>query len=314
MFKHDIQTITAFAPATTSNLQVGFDVLGFPVSFIGDRVTLSLREDNKLNIVSIEADAPIPSKVTENTATIALRCMLDKLGVKQGLDVSIAKGIPLSSGLGGSAASAVAAVVALNGLLAQPFDKRALAQFALEGESFVSGGAHLDNIVPCLWGELTLIREVKTVDVVTLPMPDLFIVLIHPNCQIETKAARAALAKTVPLSSHIIQSANLGAFVAGCYLQDNHLIQRAMKDVIIEPQRAHLLEGFQSLQDGALSSGAIACSFSGAGPTLFALTQSEAEAKSVGETLQKGFMKQSIESQYWYEHIASCPATLLGTT
>lgn len=311
MFKQGKCSSTACAPATTSNLQVGFDLLGFPVSFLGDKVSLSCRDDNIINITSIKSDEPIPSAVTENTATIALKSMLDSLGTKQGFDVSIIKGIPLSSGLGGSAASAVAAVVALNGLLETPLDKQSLARFALNGESYVSGGGHLDNIVPCLWGELTLIRDVKTVDVITLPMPKLFIVLVHPNCQIETKEARAALSKTIFLSAHITQSGNLAAFIAACYLQDNELIKRAMKDVIIEPQRSHLLPGFKALQGSAMASGAIACSFSGAGPTLFALTDSAEKADIVGKTLQAGFRKQDVDSQYWYEAMSDCPATIV---
>jgi homoserine kinase len=301
----NISTVRAFAPATTSNLSVGFDVLGLPVSFMGDEVTLSKRADNAIVIQSIISQATISKDIDKNTATIALQAMLKSLQLNIGFDVEIKKGIPVCSGLGGSAASAVAAVVACNAFLDKPLDKKQLAAYALEGESFVSGGKHLDNIAPCLWGELTLIRDSRQIDVITLPIPALYIVLVHPDFEIPTVKARQALSHDVSLSNHIGQSANLAALVASLYLKDTALLKRAMVDNIIEPQRAHLLPGFYEIKEKAIEQGALACSFSGAGPTLFAITDNKEKASVIARELVLKFKSLGLQSQSWFEKMGA---------
>lgn len=303
MLIKEMNTVTVFAPATTSNLAIGFDMMGFPIGALGDKVTLKLRDDNQVIIQAIHAKQSLPTNIDENTATIALQAMMNDLSLHVGFDVIIHKAIPLCSGLGGSAASAVAAVVALNAFLKSPQTKEQLLEHALQAESFVSGGRHLDNLVPCLWGEFSLIRDSHTLDVISLPPMDLYCVLIHPNCLIPTKLAREALKDSIALKKHVLQSANLAGFMVALYQKDWALLQRTMVDTVIEPQRAHLLPGFYELQKNALQQGALACSFSGAGPTLFALCEDKLIAEKVGGALQGRFKKQGLSSQVWIEKI-----------
>src|SRR5437868_1621897 len=183
-------SVTAFAPATCANVAVGFDVLGFAFAEVGDTVTLTRRDDNKLVIESIESNESLPFAVEKNTATLVIQKLCADLQINTGFSIYINKGIPLSSGMGGSAASAVAALFACNAFLTQPLSAHELAKYALFGEELASGHQHADNIVPCIFGGLTLIHSVNPVKVVQLPIPDVYCVLIHPHLHVSTMQAR----------------------------------------------------------------------------------------------------------------------------
>ena len=217
----DKTSITAFAPATVANVAVGFDVLGFALDAVGDTVTLKKTTDiGKIEIESIKGLEGLPYDPAKNTATVGLVKMLQELGLPFGFKVSIEKGIPLSSGMGGSAASSVAAVVAANGFLPNSLTKSELLRFALEGERAASGAIHADNVAPSLFGGLTLIRSTDPIDVINIPYPKLFCVLIHPDIKVETKYARSVLATHLSLHQFVQQSAHLASFIAGCFQQD----------------------------------------------------------------------------------------------
>lgn len=298
--KSSIQLVTAFAPASSSNLSVGYDLLGFAFSALGDEVTISKRQDSALVITDIESEKPLPQAIEKNTAGFAIQLMLRDLGLtNQGFNIKIKKGIPLCSGLGGSAASSVAAVYALNQFLEQPLAKQQLVQYPLKAEALACGASHPDNVVPSLWGTLTLITASSPLNVIELPKPNIEVVLVHPNTEIPTELARAALADSVSLENHIKQSGLLAGMIASLYDGDGAAFAEYCHDQIIEPQRAHLLAGFTVVKQAAMIAGAKSCSFSGAGPTLYAFAENKAAADRIKDDMQQALSQQGLSSQAW---------------
>jgi homoserine kinase len=280
-----MESVTAFAPATVSNVACGFDVLGFALNAPGDEVTarLLMGRDRQVLIDDITGDqGRLPRDAAMNTASIAAQALLNILGERRGVALTIRKGLPLSSGLGGSAASAVAAVVAVDGLLDAHTPLDTLMACAFEGERQGAGSAHGDNIAPAVYGGLVLVRVPSPPDVVRLPVPaGLTAVVVHPDLEIETARARALLGTTVPLADAIRQWANLGAFVDALHRADFALLSRALEDTIAEPRRAPLVPGLAAIKQAAVGAGALGCSLSGSGPSLFALCRDAASAESV---------------------------------
>ncbi len=305
MINNNIISITAFAPATCANVAVGFDILGFAIDVVGDTVTLTKRNDNKLVIEKIEANEKLPLDTDKNTATVVIKKCLQDLNLEYGFSIHIQKGIPLGSGMGGSAASAVAALVALNGFLNQPLPIEKLAYYALFGEEAACGQKHADNIVPCLYGGITLIHSSNPIDVIELPTPNLFCVLVHPHLKVETKHARGILKPQLPLADYVKQSANLATFIAALYKNDNALIKNSTKDILIEPQRSQLVPGFYEVQAAALKAGALASSFSGSGPSLFAFAETKKDAEVIAYSMKKSFLTHRIESDTWISSMKS---------
>ena len=275
-------SVTAFAPATVSNVACGFDVLGFALHEPGDQVTARLT-DGGVQIDEIAGDdGRLPREARRNTAGVAALALLAYLGDRRGVSLSIRKGLPLSSGLGGSAASAAAAVVAVDALLGANAPVETLIACALEGERLGAGSAHADNIAPAICGGFVLVRQASPPDVLRLPVPDgLTAVVVHPDLEIETAQARALLGDTVALPNAVRQWANLGALIHGLHTSDFALIGRSLEDTIAEPRRAPLVPGFASIKQAAADAGALGCSLSGSGPSLFALCASEATARDV---------------------------------
>jgi homoserine kinase len=217
--------------------------------------------------------------------------------------LTIEKGIPIGSGLGGSAASAVAAVVAANALLAEPVDKLMLLKFAMKGEAAASGAVHVDNIAPSLYGGLVLTVGIDDPVVKQIPVPDVVrCVLVHPHIALATRAAREILSETVSLSDVIWQQANLAGFLTGCYTADLRLIRTSLEDVLIEPQRKALIPGFTRVKEAALASGALGCSISGAGPTVFAWCE-ERQAVAVCDAMVEAFRPERFATDAWISPI-----------
>src|SRR5206468_4457980 len=211
------------------------------------------------------------------------QALLTALGERRGVALTIAKGLPLASGLGGSAARAAAAVVAVDALLAARAPLETLIACAIEGEGLGARSAHPDNIAPALCGGFVLVRHPDPPDIIRLPVPaELMAVVIHPDLEIETAKARALLGTTVPLADAIRQWANLGALVDGLHRGDFALIARALEDTIAEPRRAPLVPGLPQIKRAAVDAGALGCSFSGSGPSLFALCADQQIAGRVG--------------------------------
>jgi len=289
--KPAMRAITAFAPATVSNVGCGFDVLGFALDGPGDEVTARFAEesvDDALVIIDDIADdnGRLPRDATRNTAGVAARALLDGLGEHRAVALGIRKGLPLASGLGGSAASAVAAVVAVDALLEAHAPMETLFACAFEGERIGAGSAHGDNVAPAVYGGFVLVRNANPPDIVRLPVPaGLTAVVVHPDFEIETARARAMLGVTVPLNDATRQWANLGALVHALHSNDLALLSRALDDAIAEPRRSSLIPGLVDIKRAALDAGALGSGLSGSGPSLFALCPSPQAAAPVAEAM-----------------------------
>lgn len=292
---------TAFAPASTSNLAVGFDLLGHPVGPAGDRVTVTRRDAPGVVIGAVDGRAgPLPTDPAANTAGLAVMRLLADHAPDLGVEVSIDKGIPLGSGIGGSAASAVAAVVAANALLSVPLPLEALFPYALAGEAIASGAIHGDNVAPSLFGGLILVRSADPPDLVRLPVPSsLRCVMVLPRQRLDTREARAVLPKSVPLHDLIRQTANLAGVIAGCCTGDLALIGRSLVDVVVEPHRARLIPGFAAVQAAAMDAGALGCSISGGGPSLFAWCDGDDVAGAARDAMVAAFQAACVQAEGW---------------
>jgi homoserine kinase len=299
--------VTAFAPATVSNVACGFDVLGFPMEEPGDFVTARLTSSG-VQIDDIIGDqGRLPREADRNTAGVAARAILEAAGERRGVALTIRKGLPLSSGLGGSAASAAAAVVAVNALIDGHASMDTLVKCALEGEGLGAGGAHPDNIAPAICGGFVLVRHPNPLDIVRLPVPaGLTVVVVHPDLEIETARARALLGTSVPLAAAVRQWANLGALVHGLHVSDFALISRSLEDSIAEPRRAPLVPGLGAIKRAAMDAGALGCSLSGSGPSIFALCRDRSIAERVAPAMTAAVQKAIPgESQTYVSSIST---------
>jgi homoserine kinase len=307
------QSATAFAPASVGNVAVGFDILGHTVAAIGDKVRVTRRAGPGVSIRSIRGVvADLPLAAEKNTAGMAVIALARDLQLTYGFDVDIEKGIPLGSGLGGSAASAVAAVVAAAALVEEPLDRTRLLKYAMQGEAVASGAVHVDNIAPSLFGGLVLTVGIDNPFVKQVPVPETVrCVLVHPHMVLATREARAILGKTVALSDVIWQQANLAGFLAGCYTSDLALIRESLLDVVIEPQRQVLIPGFVEVKQAALAARALGCSISGAGPTVFAWAE-QGDAEAVRAGMVAAFRKHGLETDSWVSTIDREGARVVG--
>ena len=287
--------IAAFAPATVSNVSCGFDVLGFALDAPGDMVIAAPSPDAGVVIREIQGDGGrLSREVAKNTAGAAVDALLHHFQLTRGVALTIHKGLPLESGIGSSGASAVAAVVAVNELLGRPASTDVLLACAMQGEVAGCGAAHPDNVAPALLGGFVLARQVAPPDVVRLPVPEgLACALLHPHLSVNTGVSRALLGDTVPLKDAVRQWGNLGALVAALYTSDRALLSRSMVDLVAEPKRAVLVPGFHAVKQAAIDAGALGCSLSGSGPSIFALASSEADAQRVGAAMQQAFAQAS---------------------
>lgn len=288
--------IKVFAPASIGNVSCGFDVLGLAVNSPGDEVELELNETREVRIKKIVGDdGRLPLEADKNTAGVAVLSYLHHLGVKQGVDITLFKNLPLGSGMGSSAASAVAAVVAINHLMNEPLTRMQLLPFAMEAERIACGAAHADNAAPSLLGGLILIRENDPLDVISIPTPrELFCVLLHPHIEIKTRDARQILKASISLQDGITQWANTAALVAGMMKNDYDLIGRSLVDVVVEPIRSQLIPGFSQVRKAALASGALGVGISGSGPTLFMLCKGNVSAEKVSVATEQVFQSLSL--------------------
>jgi homoserine kinase len=300
---------TAFAPASVGNAAVGFDILGFALAGAGDTVTVRRIEAPEVRIAAIHGTPfQLPLEAEKNTAGVALIALRQALGLAFGFEIEIEKGIPLGSGMGGSAASCVAALVAANALLDSPLSRQALYPFALSGEAVASGGRHGDNIAPMLLGGLVLATAERMVQI---PVPAAWhSLLVHPDAVLETRRAREALAGSYELKEFVAQSANLALVLAGCHAGDASLVRAGLADVLVEPRRAGLIAGFAEAKAAALAGGAMGASISGAGPSVFAWFETRQSAEAAAPAVQAAFAAAGFTSQAYVAPIDSPGAAL----
>ncbi len=306
------QSATAFAPASVGNVAVGFDILGFAVDVLGDRVTATITDAPGVTITSISGVVDdLPKDAALNTAGRAVQALLERAAPGFGIALAIGKGIPLGSGLGGSAASAVGGVVAANALLPSPLSKLDLLKCAMHGEAVASGALHVDNIAPSLFGGLVLTVGIDHPRVKQIPVPaGVRAVVVHPRMFLATREARGVLSRSVEMSDFVWQTANLAGFISGCYTDDLDLIRESFEDVIIERQRQSLIPGFAPARAAAMAEGALGCSISGAGPSIFAWAL-DAQADAVRAAIESQFAVEGIETDGWVIDIDSPGARLV---
>ncbi len=298
--------VKVFAPASVANLAVGYDTLGLCLEGPGDEIIADFTDEPGVTITEITgAKGMLPLEVARNTAGRAALATYEAHGdLSRGIALKIRKKMPFGSGMGSSSASAVAGAMVVNELLRRPFEKRQLLRFAAMGEQVADDAWHLDNVAPSMLGGICLVRDAATCDVQRLIIPSgLRVCVVHPNVQILTRDARAVLSDQVPLELMVRQQANLGGFVIGLYRNDIQLVQRSMQDLVIEPQRAQLIPGFAEVKAAALAAGALGCSISGAGPSVFALCQNTTIATAAGTAMQAAFKAAGLKSTVYQSAI-----------
>ena len=297
---------TAFAPASVGNVSIGFDILGFAVDALGDRITVTRAQRPGVRISGCSGVvSDLPTEPQKNTAGRALLALNVAVKPEFGFEMHIEKGIPLGSGLGGSASSAVGAVVAANALLDRPLSKLALLKFAMQGEAVASGSLHADNIAPSMFGGLVLTVGIDEPKIKQIPVPPgVRAIIVHPHMFLSTKQARAILKRDVTMSDFVWQTANLAGFISGCYTNDLDFIREGLNDVVIEPQRRQLIPGFTAVRNAAMTNGALGCSISGAGPSMFAWAL-EPQAEAVRQTMVAEFGRNGIEVDHWITAVES---------
>jgi len=307
------RSVTVFAPATVANVASGFDVLGFALERPGDAITVR-RTEKGVVVASIDGDGGrLPKDPAKNTAAVAARAFLEAAGSPFGVEIAVEKRMPLASGLGSSAASAVAAVHAVNLLAGGPLTQRELLPFTLLAEKAACGSAHADNTAPSLLGGFVLIRSYEPLDVLRLPVPrGLACAVVHPHTEVKTEDARRILKKEIRLADAIRQWGNLAALVASLYESDLALLGRSLQDVVAEPVRSLLIPGCPAVKRAALAAGALGCSISGSGPSVFALCTDTAVAERAGAAMVEAFRTTGLASDLFLSAVNTTGPVVLA--
>ncbi len=303
----------AFAPASVGNIGVGFDLLGHVIDGPCDIATVRIIDEPVVRIEAITGTSPgashLPLDAARNTAGVALQSLRARHGLAHGFALELEKGIALGSGMGGSAASCVAALVAANALLEAPLTRDALYGCALDGESVASGSRTGDNVAPMLLGGLALATGSR---MLALDVPAwLHCVVVHPDQVLETRVARAVLAEPYPLATVVAHGAHLALFLTGLQRGDPELLRAGLHDLLVEPRRAPLIPGFTAVKTAAMAAGALGASISGAGPSVFAWFASRADAEAAAPAMCAAFAAAGHEARAWVSPVAGPRADLL---
>ena len=304
----------AFAPGSVGNIGVGFDLLGHSIVGVRDVAVVRRIDEPEVRIREIRGNSAgansLPTEARRNTAGQALIALREHLGLAHGFELEIEKGIPLGSGLGGSAASCVAALVAANALLDVPLSREALYPFALDGESVSSGSRHGDNVAPMLLGGVVMATATR---MLPLDVPDwLHAVVVHPDQMLETRHARAVLADPYPLPVIVKQSTHLALFLTGLQRGDAELIREGLVDLLVEPRRAPLIPGFSQAKVAALDHHALGASISGGGPSVFAWFASKADAEQAAPAMRAAFRDTGFDSRAYVTSVTGPRAEVIA--
>lgn len=282
------------SPATVANLVCGFDILGMALNEPEDILEMKLIDQPVIRITHAD-EFGLSVEPGKNVAGVSLLALQEALEKKIGFQLVIHKGIKPGSGLGSSAASAAGAVVAANHLLGNIFSKDELVKFAMNGEKLASGVKHADNIAPCMYGGIILIRSIFPLDIVPLSAPPLYVTVVHPQIEVKTSDARQILRKEVKLKDAIRQWGNIAGLVTGFLKNDYELIGRSLEDVIIEPVRSILIPGFDEVKKNSKETGALGGGIAGSGPSIFMLSKDESTARQVEEIMKDIYQKMGID-------------------
>ena len=299
------EIVKVFAPGSVSNVGCGFDILGFAIDGVGDEMIVKKNDKKEIVLHKINGYDDLPTDPQKNVAGVAIQSLLDDLGSKQGFDVEIIKNIKPGSGIGSSAASAAGAVVAVNELLGKPYSREQLVDFAMKGEEVASGDVHADNVGPATLGGFCLIRGYDPLDIIHINAPkELWCVVIHPQIEIKTKESRELLSPEIPLKKAIRQWGNVAGLMSGLYTSDYQLIGRSLEDHIVEPQRKVLIPEFDKLKCSVMEAGALGCSISGSGPSVFALAQGEDSANVIAAAMDTVFKGTELEYKIYVSKVS----------
>jgi len=307
-----MKSVKAFAPATVANVCCGFDILGFAVDFPGDEVVLTIKDKPGVILSKIVGDqGRLPKEAERNTAGVAVQSFLKAVGSNVGVDIELYKNLPLGSGMGSSAASGVAALLAINHLFENPLTRIQLLPHAMEAERVACGSAHADNVAPSLLGGFILIRDYHPLDIVPVPFPDdLYCTLVHPHIELKTSDSRRILKATVSLDNAITQGGNIAGLMAGLMKPDYELISRSLKDVIAEPIRSVFIPGFEAIRKAVIHAGGLGCGISGSGPTIFSLSNDHGVAQKIGESIQLHFLAHQLKSDVYVSKLNKAGAII----
>jgi homoserine kinase len=299
------KSIKVFAPASVSNVGPGFDLMGFAINNLGDEIIVKINSTKKLTITKITGDKKIlPLDVNKNTATVGISALLNFIKSDIGFDIEIHKKMGIGSGLGSSAASAVAGVYAVNKILDLNFSREELVEFAMTGEKAASGSFHADNVAPSMIGGFVLIRSYNPLDIIKVSTPkNIFISIIYPQITIKTSEARKLISKNIALRKSLNQTGNASALMIGMMNADFDLIGRAMIDEIAEPKRAALIPCYDRIRTNALIEGAINCNISGSGPAMFSFSKSVKSAERICSSMIAACDAKNIKSDAYVSKI-----------
>jgi homoserine kinase len=308
-----MKSIKASAPATVANVSCGFDIFGFAVEAPADEVVMTLTEKPGVIITKITGDdGRLPLEASKNTAGVGVEAFLKHISSKYGAEIVLNKYLPLGSGMGSSAASSAAALIAINHLHGNPLKREELLPFAMEAERIACGSAHADNVAPSLLGGFVLIRGYQPLDVTSIPTPaGLYCTLIHPHLELKTEDSRRVLKPTIPIRDAITQWGNIAGLVVGLMKPDFGLISRSLHDVVAEPIRSVLIPGFDNIKREALTAGALGCGISGSGPTIFSLSTDLPVAHRVGELIQQQFALYKLKSDVFVSRVNNVGARIM---
>lgn len=291
------RSVTVFCPASVSNVGPGFDILGFALDGMGDKITLSMREDDQYLIEAIGADLPLDPK--KNVATVGLRSLCNHLGYQGGFDIRIEKNFTPGSGLGSSASSAAGAVFAANALLDGGLTKEELVPFALDGEVVASKNRHADNIAPCMLGGFVAVKSCDPFDAFSVDYPnDLKVLIVFPDVPIKTAEAREILPKSIDMDTGIRQSANMAGLITGLMRSDYELIRNSLHDEFAQPYRKQLIPHYDEVSELAYAHGAVGFNISGSGPAMFGLFRAETETKELKRAVEAVYTKAGISIKF----------------
>ncbi len=308
-------SIQVFAPATVANVVCGFDVLGFAVNEPGDEVIMRVTDKPGITISKITGDnGRLPLDPAKNTVSVSVQHYLKSIERTDiGLDIELHKKMPIGSGLGSSSASTVAGLFAAKTLLGDETDVAKLLPFAMKGEEMACGHGHADNVAPALMGGFVLIRSYEPLDVIRLPHPKgLYCAIVFPDVDVPTREARQIIRDKIYMKDAVTQWGNIAGLVSGLFMNDIDLIGRSMKDILVEPVRSMLIPDFYKMREMAMEMGAVSFGISGSGPSVFAFTKSEEEAKQIAQKLQKHLAAAGIGSNTYVSDINDRGPKVIG--
>jgi len=307
-------SIKVFAPASISNVGPGFDIMGFAIEKPGDEIVLKKSSNSGIAISKITGDnGKLPYDIKKNTASVAILSLMKKYKINTGLNVEIRKKMGLGSGLGSSAASAVAAVYAANKLLDLRLSKDELLEHAIAGERVASQAVHADNVAPALYGGFILISGYDPINIVKIKTQNnLYCTVIYPHVVIKTSEARKKLPKSVPLKKTITHAGHASGLIYGLATGDMKLISDSLIDNIIEPVRSKLIPGYDEIKKAAIDCGALGCSISGSGPSMFALSTNKATAENIAAATQRVVNNLGLKSSVYISKINKRGPKVIG--